>query len=428
MRNWYWLLLLLSIPCYAQDFDSQPQTQISRIAGEVTWQEVQSATNAVEQAAANAVKISFPAGNRVSYNGSGVYLGDQYIATCYHVPRGTQGRGTAVFRDGWTTGVTVNGTDSQWDQAILTMDTEHPSLPGVDIAEANPQPGQRIYSAGFGQGFRLFGGAVTSFAGNGSGTTDWFNHQGAAVSGDSGGPMFTESGKLVGCLWGTGQGQTIGTSTGRFRVFVKPLFPVLARWRANRIANQIAGVCPPGGSCYPPPQAQPPQGYPGSRPTTPGTPGNVTPVEPPAYQPLPPSGAAPKCEECEPGPQGEPGPAGPQGPPGEDGRDGIDASVTPEQLGAIAAAITAQLKNDPELRGPQGPAGPQGPPGDAGQGVTQDQIDQITAVVLARVQFPDRRVVLVDGVTGKVIDDETYRYNEPIVLDLKSVINAARVR
>jgi hypothetical protein len=30
--------------------------------------------------------------------------------------------------------------------------------------------------------------------------------------------------------------------------------------------------------------------------------------------------------------------------------------------------------------------------------------------------------------TGKVIDDETYRYDEPIVLDLKAVINAARVR
>lgn len=101
------------------------------------------------------------------------------------------------------------------------------------------------------------------------------------------------------------------------------------------------------------------------------------------------------------------GPQGPRGPAAE---------ITDEQLALISAAVYQKMQSDPKFRGPQGLPGE----------ITDSQIQQIKAEVLA--SLPSLRVLLVDGSTGTVIDDETYRPGEPLVLDFQRVINAARQR
>jgi hypothetical protein len=97
------------------------------------------------------------------------------------------------------------------------------------------------------------------------------------------------------------------------------------------------------------------------------------------------------------------GPPGPQGPPGRDGR-----SVTQAEVESI---INAWLDaNRDQLRGP---AGPQGPPGAAGGSASTAALEtRLTSLE----QRPFRIILSSDG---KVIDDETYRPGEPVVLDLK---------
>ncbi len=387
----------------------------------VRWELVAQASSPVEEAAKNAVVVEFPAGGGTSYRGSGVYLGDRFIATAYHVVRGAMPNGTVTFRDGVRIRVVVHQSDSAWDQAILEMQSPHPTLPGVEMSTTNPRPGERLYSVGFGQGYRIFGGAVTGFSGQaGTQLTDWVNHQSPAVSGDSGGPMFTSQGKLVGCLWGAGGGETIGTTTGRFQIFVKPLFPRLAQWRANRIAGQIQGIqlyppanCP-GGQCQPSPYDS------GQRDTIEGN-GPQTPV--PA--PIPDSPVA----STQIGPPGPAGPPGPQGPKGDTGEVGPAGQVSEQQIAALVASVVGQLKADPGMRGPQGerglagPVGPPGPQGPVGQ-FSESQLDALKADILASVKNKPTRVVLVDG--DKIIDDETYEDGEPIVLNINTLIRTSK--
>jgi len=240
------------------------------------------------------------------------------------------------------------------------------------------------------------------------------------VSGDSGGPMFTEAGQLVGCLWGQGGGRTIGTTTGRFQVFVKPLFPRLAQWRANRIASQIQGIQLVAPANCPNNQCQP-QYDTGQRDTGPG---NYP--QTPVPDPLPDAPSVVQCPPGERGPAGDPGvpgpqgPAGPQGPPGEPGR------VDEQQIAALVASVVSQLKADPGMRGPAGERGPQGERGPAGPEGTfsESQLSALKSDLLASLPERKTRVILVDG--DKIIDDETYGADEPIVLNINTLIRTRK--
>lgn len=104
----------------------------------------------------------------------------------------------------------------------------------------------------------------------------------------------------------------------------------------------------------------------------------------------------------QPAPIVQQGPPGPQGPPGRDGR-----SVT---VSEVEAAVNAWLDaNRDQLRGP---AGPPGPPGQSGSANVTHLESRLTVLE----QRPFRIILSSDG---KVIDDETYRPGEPVVLDLK---------
>lgn len=393
-------------------FDETPVTRLLPVAGqgfvEVSLNQA-SQNPSLNSALANVVEVLAPdPGRNSSSKGSGVYLGDRYVLTAWHVIKDLNGGGgTVVFRDRGVVPYRVYLSDGLQDQALLEISTPHPTLVGVEMELANPVQGQQVYSAGFGRGFRVFGGPVRGFASNSGGQSEWLFHHNGAVPGDSGGPVFTTAGRLLGCLWGSANNQTYGTTPSRTAVFVKPLFPRLAQWRANRIAGKIAGIAiEPGCST-----GQCPPSIGGSRPV------QAIP------DPVPSDGEMQlNFPNGKPGPPGPAGPQGERGPAGVDGKDGVDGqSVTTEQLAAIAAAITQQLKNDPSLKGPKGDRGEAG-------SITDQQLAEIKRQVLAEIKFPDRRIMLVDGSTGEVIDDETYKPGEPIVLDFQRVINAARRR
>lgn len=386
------------------------------------WHEVQQATQPVADAARNVVEVHFPTGGGTANKGSGVYLGERLIATAYHVPRGTSGNGYVMFRDGVRMNCRTIQTDKVWDQAILEIESEHPSLPGVELADMNPRAGETVYSSGFGQGFRIFGGRMTGewASPGGTPTTDWFDHENPAIPGDSGGPIFNEAGKLIGCLWGSDGRHTVGTGTGRFNLFVKPLFPRLAQWRANRIANQIQGItpaqCGPGGC--------PPQQYGGGGVNVSPGYGAPTPV-----QPLPPVSQCPPAAGCDCDEEkimatllermaADERFRGPAGLAGKDGVDGKDGEVNAEQLAAVTQSILQVIREDERFRGPRGERGP------AGDSATLD-VEALAADILSRVKHPSQRVVLLDGKSGRVIDDETYQPGEPIVLDFQSIIRSA---
>ena len=65
--------------------------------------------------------------------------------------------------------------------------------------------------------------------------------------------------------------------------------------------------------------------------------------------------------------------------------------------------------------GPPGPAGPQGATGPAGRDGKDAVIDESSILRLIMQHMPGQRVVLVEG--SKILDDETYKPGEPIVLD-----------
>lgn len=415
------LSLLLSVPILA--VDPPWQSDMVPLRAEGIWFQVQAPTQPVSEAAKNAVEITLPTGGGSANKGSGVYLGERLVASAYHVVRGTSGNGIAKFQDGSSIRFRTISTDKVWDQVVLELESEHPTLNGVELAQYNPRPNEILYSAGFARGFRIFGGRMTGTWGSPGGvqtdTTDWFEHENPAIPGDSGGPVFNEAGQLIGCLWGTDGRHTIATGAGRFTVFVKPLFPRLAQWRANRIANQIQGIALP--PCY---NGQCPPGN-GVN-VSPGN-GGPTPITPTPAPPVP----SCNCDQAKimddllekmvndprfRGPAGADGVAGPPGPPGADGE------INADQLAAVTQSILQVIREDERFRGPRGPAGPAGEPANL-------DVEALANNILSRVKHPSQRVVLLDGKSGKVIDDETYQPGEPIVLDFQSIIrNANAIR
>lgn len=401
--------------------------------GLTQWRVEETAAASVQEAAANAVQIRFPLSGNSASAGSGVYLGERLVATAYHVARGSSGNGTVEFRDGVRMSCKVIQVDKVWDQCVVELESEHPTLTGVELATSNPQAGEMVYSAGFARGFRIWGGRMTGqWAGpSGTSTRDWFEHENAAIPGDSGGPVFNEAGQLIGCLWGSDGQRTTASGTGRFTVFVRPLFPRLAQWRANRIGRQIAGIgysqCPPGGCPVPSQGGGGVVTYPG-----PGAQTQPPPLELTPSHPQPP---ACKCDqdaiiaavlEKMAGDDRFRGPQGPAGPAGRDGANGADGTVNAMHLAAVTESILQTIQGDDRFRGPQGPKGDRGEAGPAGQAAELD-VAALTQQILAQVKHPGQRVVLVDGKNGRVIDDETYAPGEPIVLDFQTILrNAAK--
>lgn len=284
---------------------------------------------------AASVKVIYSPGNGQQGFGSGTCIHNDgtraYIVTCKHVvPR--NGSITVIFPG--TTGSHYQGAlvaaDPNADLSLVVIRHEA-GMPQAMFADADAQRGTRTWLVGYpgGNGPRDLFGAVIGYSTSGAAKN--MNISQRSMSGDSGGGIFTEDGKLCGVLWGGNGIDGTAVDTSEVRRFLTQCCPGWARpapWRPNP-SQPIAAPSPPAA----PPVAQPQQ--PDGRIDV-----LITKIE---------SLQATLAELRMRPPQ-----AGPPGPPGKNGIDGQP--------------------------GPAGPAGPQGPPGkDADGGSLRAEINSLRA-------------------------------------------------
>lgn len=172
--------------------------------------------------------------------GTGTYLGDGLVLTCGHLwAKKWEGRGSirvnVLFVDGRTiSGIPIK-VDHIWDQGLVQLDQIHPTAKGAGLARSNPVVGQGVSVAGYDGGERKLTWRVgkvvkIGLARNQAQPGDWFEMSRGSVSGDSGGPIFSDQGLLIGNLWGTSTTRTISLTAGRTRQFLSAVFPRLSAW------------------------------------------------------------------------------------------------------------------------------------------------------------------------------------------------------
>jgi len=184
--------------------------------------------------------------------GSGTYLGDRLILTAWHVIRDARGQqARVVFPDAagepraFQSTARVLAASAKWDQALLELSQAPPKLRGVQLAAANPKRGDWAILAGYStKRLAMRPGRVVEFWNNGNPNepADYYHTNRPAVSGDSGGAMFTETGLLIGNIWGSDDSGAVGQVTGRTHAFLRPVFARLQAWQ-----NATAGVARHGG-------------------------------------------------------------------------------------------------------------------------------------------------------------------------------------
>lgn len=348
-----------------------------------------------------------------SYQGSGTYIGANTVVTAKHVVReGSMPTVVAQFSGRSYQSKTWLG-NKQADQFIFQL-TETPSVRPIPIAQTPPGDGETVWVMGFGGGnFDIW---PARFSGQGSttggpkDTTDYTGPRGA-ISGDSGGAVLNSKGEYVGTIWGSSGNQTAAVSYSHTQSFFQRT-GLLARLFGRQGITQhqsFSGVMS-GGGCgtgtCPPQQQMPPSQQGGQSYPAPDY------YEDPVPDPVPnqPGANPPTACNCEP----------------------CDEKT-------IADAVISQIKSNPSMRGPAGQDGMMGMPGLSGErgpvGASgrdgKDAVvdyDTLAAEVAKRLPPHNRRVILVDGKTRQVIDNETYGPNEPIVLDLQRFVNAATAR
>lgn len=418
------LMALTCVPLMAQD--RQPVTNMAPIsvASEPITKLVRLKSNgpipaAVQEAAKSVCRVRVDGQDGSGYMGSGTYIGHRTVVTARHVVRGgilTTARAefgqSQFFAGGWL-------ANKEADQYLLQLKEDPPIRP-VPVAQQEPTPGETVYAMGFGHNkFEIWPARLTSY-GSAVSQRDSGHYTGPhpSRSGDSGGAVVNARGEYVGTIWGGVDRDCVAVTYTHTRSFFQRC-GLLGRLFGPRVQQEqttITQFCP-GGQCQlnPPMQNQPQESLPGP-----------DYFEDPATQPTPSNNnctcvslsideiaaAVEGRISCEPGPQGERGPAG------KDGRDGKDAELTREDIAEIIAAVKEAILKDPSMRGPAGK--------DAV--VTDNMIADVAKRAAAMVPPNNRRVLLVDGETKKVIDDETYGPNDPIVLDVQSILNAAKQR
>jgi hypothetical protein len=321
-----------------------------------SWSWAQAATPA--QAS---FRVRCPEGGMTSY-GSGTAISPNCVVTNSHVV-GHQHRNNITIigpRGESEPGQTVIVNQSA-DIALVWC--ARANFPYVDVAEADPQPGEPILKMGYGGEGQLMKApgvcqGIDGYIGN---RVPVIASSCITVSGDSGGGNFNAAGQLCSVTWGstdTGGGHGRSTPASVVR-------QIALEWQTQFCPN---GACQPirgGGGRQQRPQS--PQG--GRQPVTPDdfnpAPKPVQPPEQDVANPniLPPDPQPPKLAPAVPvqpqpspqivqGPPGPPGPAGPQGEPGPRGEHGPQGDIGPQGQ-----------KGDRGETGQKGDRGEQGPPG-----------------------------------------------------------------
>ncbi len=292
---------------------------------------VQAAAPSQEMAAA-IVRI-----NNGDSAGTGCLVGvdDQsgLVVTCFHLFSDGDFGPIVTFPNGERYSARIVASDRTND--LTAMVIAKPSTPPVPLADYRPAKGETLHSAGYGGtgigGLYVNTGVVTHYADTGGETYNTVKLTGTVRSGDSGGPIFNESGELAAVIWGGSPEGVYGTGSHSVGVMLSQC---------------------PGGTC-PPYRIRQPQ----VRPIT------VRPAQPPV-QPQQPAAKPCNCDNAAliaridklelqiatmaaypplPGPVGQTGPAGPKG------DRGAPAQVNAAELAKQLPPITFEIWNDGKL-------------------------------------------------------------------------------
>ncbi|MDG6094982.1 Do family serine endopeptidase [Acetobacter sp. AN02] len=138
----------------------------------------------------------------VEARGSGFIISaDGYLVTNNHVVKGAT-KVTATLDDGSTFPAKVIGRDPKTDLALLKLTSPRP-FPYIDLGESdNVQPGEWVVAVGnpYGLGGTVTAGIISALGRDiGDGPYNSFFQVDAPINrGNSGGPLFTQDGKVIG--------------------------------------------------------------------------------------------------------------------------------------------------------------------------------------------------------------------------------------
>lgn len=405
------VLLFLPVPVFAQ-----PQTSLGRISqsnigrqtdasiGLVRLKSDQPIPAAVREAAKSVCRVNIRGRDGGGYAGSGTYIGERTIVTARHVVAEGVLTTTTVDFAGQVfsgRGFLANKTADQY----LIQIAETPNVRPIPLASRQPEPGEVVFVMGFGHNkFDIWSARLTSYGSAVSQQDSGFYTGRRSRSGDSGGAVLNAAGEYVGTIWGGGKNDAVAVTYTQTRSFFQRsgLLGRLFGRRGTPVTEEqtITAGCF-GGQCTPRPRQPSPQPSPQPSTNDQGyVPGPDYFGQPPSNPPV--DAPAPSLDV-----------------------DGLVDAIA-DRIGTPKCECDCESKpGAPGPVGPKGDAGPRGPPGDSAS-ITQEQLEQVAVMVLRQMPKPSpQRVMLVNGATGKVLDDETYQDGEPIVIDFQRVINAA---
>ncbi len=163
-------------------------------------------------------RVNVSIGNTI-YHGSGTLIASDIFITNWHVIR-DKGDITVEFGN-FTTKATIIKMDKTWDLAALRLETK-PRIKPVKIGKV-PNIGDKLRIAGYGSGdYKESTGKLIKFCAPGrTEPDDVLELKASARNGDSGGPILNQKGELVGVLFGSINGLTNGSHSGRILKFLK---------------------------------------------------------------------------------------------------------------------------------------------------------------------------------------------------------------
>ena len=279
------------------------------------------------------------------YCGSGVVVWHNgtisHVLTCAHGYQSGM-RAAVITQDRRMFWANILGMDPMQDVALL--ETAELGVDPMPIAKVAPQPGERVYAAGFdGADLTRFTGSWGVLKSYGS-----YDQQHAIVAqttcsmkpGTSGGPIVDSHGRLIGTIHGgTGPGYTSGPCLQLVRGLLKFLLPPYRR-NPVIVQQQLASINVHSAT---------------PDPCTPANGSNVTSEDSSGSNNVASDDVAARLDRIEsiletlqkqpvvPGPVGPPGPAGPQGPTGPAGPAGKDADPAPVDLANLAVEVVKRL-------------------------------------------------------------------------------------